>query len=311
MNPMVLRMYRAVVLVDAPVTDAVPEIDPDDIQIPFIESDLLVLMQEIYKKITVSYDANRETALIPEGLLNDSTKQVLECRTQDLGVKGAEYLANIFLNGALPQLHKLNLGSNQIGDAGITALAQVIKPVSEDGSGALAKCQTLTLNSNQIGDDGIEALASACASGALAQLKELYLYENQIGYPGVSALASACASGALAQCRELGLGGNQIGDVGCSALADACSRGALAKLEKLVLYQNQIGDAGLTALAASGALAKCQELYLSGNKIGDPGLASLADVCARGALPQLRDLYLSKDAPALEAACQARGITFH
>ena len=68
---------------------------------------------------------------------------------------------------------------------------------SRAASGALASLQDLNLGTNQIGDDGLKALAEACASGALASLKELYLYENQIGDAGISALADAVSSGAL------------------------------------------------------------------------------------------------------------------
>ena len=93
--------------------------------------------------------------------------------------------------------------------------------------------QELYLNENQIGDTGVTALANACASGSLAQLtvrsrptasssylepwhtrspsltvsfdvpyahvQTFDLSYNQIGNDGVSALASACASGSLAQ----------------------------------------------------------------------------------------------------------------
>ena len=93
--------------------------------------------------------------------------------------------------------------------------------------------QNLGLGDNQIGDAGVTALADACASGSLAQLtvrsrptasssylepwrtrspgltvsfdvpyahvQTLDLAENEIGNDGVSALASACASGSLAQ----------------------------------------------------------------------------------------------------------------
>ena len=56
-----------------------------------------------------------------------------------------------------------------------------------------------------------------------------------------------------------------------------------------------------------------QELYLFENQIGDTGVTALAEACARGALPQLKDLYLFifKDAPALKVACEVRGIIFH
>ena len=75
----------------------------------------------------------------------------------------------------------LALNSNQIGDAGITALATAV------GNGALPALEQLELTSNQIGDVGLSALASACASGALPQLEKLYLYGNRIGDDGISA----------------------------------------------------------------------------------------------------------------------------
>ena len=56
-----------------------------------------------------------------------------------------------------------------------------------------------------------------------------------------------------------------------------------------------------------------QELHLSANDISDTGLTSLADACATGAMAKLETLYvdhgpLGTEHPALEAACEARGI---
>ena len=59
----------------------------------------------------------------------------------------------------------LDLGGNNIGDAGLTALAKAVE------SGALASCQELNLNSNHICDIGISALAEALGKGALDQLQ--------------------------------------------------------------------------------------------------------------------------------------------
>jgi hypothetical protein len=61
----------------------------------------------------------------------------------------------------------------------------------------MCNMQVLTLYSNQIGDAGITALATAVGNGALPALEQLYLTKNQVGDVGLSALASACASGAL------------------------------------------------------------------------------------------------------------------
>ena len=90
--------------------------------------------------------------------------------------------------------------------------------------------------------------------------------------------------------------------------------------QDLRLAFNKIGDAGLTALAKaveSGALAALETLDLGGNAIGDDGMSALAKAIkptaenASGALPQLKDLYILQNAPALKAVCEARGIAFH
>ena len=57
--------------------------------------------------------------------------------------------------------------------------------------------QELRLNNNNIGDAGLTALAKAVESGALPRLKKLRMDYNSIGDAGMSALANACASGAL------------------------------------------------------------------------------------------------------------------
>ena len=63
--------------------------------------------------------------------------------------------------------------------------------------------QILRLDNNEIGDAGVMALADAAAGGALPQLTNLYLDGNKIGDTGLSALASACASGALPELKEI------------------------------------------------------------------------------------------------------------
>jgi len=69
--------------------------------------------------------------------------------------------------------------------------------------GAMASLKELWLGENQIGDAGVEALAKACGSGALAQLEKLFLAQNKIGDVGVTALADACGEGAMASLEVL------------------------------------------------------------------------------------------------------------
>ena len=162
-------------------------------------------------------------------------------------------LAEALVSGALPKLRFLWLGNNRIGDDGMTAFAQAVKPVSEGGSGALPAVTTLDLRKNNFGDAGMTALASAVGSGALPQLLELWLQDNKIGDAGMTAFAQAVkpvsegGSGALAQCQQLYLGGNRIGDVGMTAFAQAIrpvsegGSGALVSLEDLYVDDGPFG----------------------------------------------------------------------
>ena len=133
----------------------------------------------------------------------------------------------------------LEVGTNEIGDVGMAAFGQAIKPVSEGGSGALADCEVLWLSNNKIGNKGLEAFSTALATGAMANCHTLRLGGNRIGDVGITAFAEAIkpvsqgGSGALAQCTRLSLRDNKIGDKGLEALSGALAMGSLPKLEKL------------------------------------------------------------------------------
>ena len=60
--------------------------------------------------------------------------------------------------------------------------------------------QELELGGNQIGDAGLTALAKAVESGALPQLEMLWLAGNSIGDVSLSALADVVSRGALPKC---------------------------------------------------------------------------------------------------------------
>ena len=210
--------------------------------------------------------------------------------------------------GLLTNLDSLTIWQALTSDAGV--LETFMK-----GLKSLPNLKELNIQSNNIGAFGASALASACASGALAELKELNLGYNRIDDTGATALANAFASGALANLKELNLDCNKVGNAGVSALAKAVGDGALAKLEKLWLNNNQIGDSGVSALAGAcaRALAELKELDLFNNKIGDAGVSALAEAFARGALANLKTLFvddgpLGTEHPALKAACAERGI---
>jgi hypothetical protein len=100
----------------------------------------------------------------------------------------------------------------------------------------MCRAQTLELGGNQIGVAGVTALANACAGGAMAQLQVIWRatalsprleawHARCMGMPASIDVPYMCPT------QELSLWGNQIGDAGVTALANACAGGAMAQLQ--------------------------------------------------------------------------------
>ena len=85
-------------------------------------------------------------------------EQVRELVYAGLGWAAAESasLGSLLASGALPNLERLNVFGNQLGDDGAAALATALR----QSPGALPKLRVLELGGNGIGDAGMMALAS-------------------------------------------------------------------------------------------------------------------------------------------------------
>ena len=85
------------------------------------------------------------------------------------------------------------LEGNQIGDAGITALARAVEPVSAGDSRTLPKLMELWLQENKVGDDGLSSLSCALGKGALLSLEEFYVNFGPLGteHPALKAACDA------------------------------------------------------------------------------------------------------------------------
>ena len=163
-----------------------------------------------------------------------------------------------------------------------------------------------------VGDAFLETLGHACASSALQHCQELHLNHNEISDVGLDAFSTACARGALPRLTLLNLNGNCVGNQGIRSLARACSeQRALPQLWDLWLSGNCIGGDGLEALVAHGAFEKLTSLTLSQNQFREASIRAMAASLCKGALPQLKELYVDGsdvEHPQLQAACVARGI---
>ena len=147
----------------------------------------------------------------------------------------------------------------------------------------------------------------------MCNTQTLWLSNNMIGDPGITALAEAVSNGAVPQGVCKGSDADVADGIPLQLQTSEGRQSPLPDLELLSLEENQISDAGITAFAdavSKGALPNLKELYLQDNRIGDTGISSFADAVSKGALPNLKELYLFQDAPALEAACKARGFRF-
>ena len=104
----------------------------------------------------------------------------------------------------MPNLKRLHLDDNQIGDAGVTALASALQ------GGALPSCTFFALANNQISDRGVIAFASALREGALPSCTKtgwggiMLNYNPGSDAPVEEALASRERAAALAR-RQDGL----------------------------------------------------------------------------------------------------------
>lgn len=199
------------------------------------------LFAEDKLRIAFNYADDKQIQRVDDALLLSATHNVLSVTCSTIESQGMESLASILNRGALPNCKELILSNNNIGDAGIAALAQAIKP---GGSGALSQCTVLQLGSNTFGDAGIIALADACRRGALPKCQILSLDDNYISNTGLLAFADAIMPGGdgpspLPECTSLLLSGNQyndsIDDNLARALEEHNDRKALPKLNKLIL----------------------------------------------------------------------------
>ena len=94
----------------------------------------------------------------------------------------------------------------------------------------LCHVQTLELSSNKIADAGLTALAKAVESGALDKLTVLHLFGNQITDDGFATLMPFLKKGGkLSNLTQFSIGSG-VTDKGMKEFADILSSGALDKL---------------------------------------------------------------------------------
>jgi Leucine-rich repeat (LRR) protein len=184
-------------------------------------------------------------------------------RNAELGPGGATALAPAL--GALSNLRRLDLSSNNVGDDGIAALCAHLT--------SLCALVRLDLCMNDIGPRGVWLAAPFLS--CLSHLQELDLGYNSLGPEGISHLMSCL--GSMTALAQLSLQSNELGDSGAIALAAHLT--SLRGLRSLGLQNNSICDAGAVALSANlAAVAYLRHLDLTDNCVRDVGAAALVQL---------------------------------
>ena len=163
----------------------------------------------------------------------------------------------------LTQLERLNIGTNQIGIAGASALAASGMPL-----------KSLALGQAKLGDNGVRALAH----GRFPDLAELDLQYCDVGPKGVAAIAKTPWP-----LTHLNLWANSIGDDGAGELAGASWTGTM---RALTLGYCDLTDAGIEAVTA-GSWPALERIVFRGDRIGEAGARAFAKSTT---MPALRSL---------------------
>lgn len=160
-------------------------------------------------------------------------------------------------------------GNENIGDAGVAALAAAIRSVASKNKG-ICIFDTMDLSACDISDTGTEALALALENNPLC-VRHLILSNNKISDDGAAALGRVLSSSRL---ETLDLSNNKdITDTGASALSDVLEKGTVGNL---VIRSCNIQADGISSIAkvlknlgeTNGDRPESLQIDLSGNPLG-------------------------------------------
>lgn len=128
-----------------------------------------------------------------------------------INAEGVTAICNGVQGNKETKLASLNIGINNIGSVGGTAVAAMLAV-----TGSLT---SLNLDANELGDEGVSAIATLLKDTSVTRLASLDLRANEIGPKGAETLAAWLAvSGALTMCH---LSMNYPGNNGAAALREA------------------------------------------------------------------------------------------
>lgn len=167
------------------------------------------------------------------------------------------------------EITEITLENNSLTENSKQLVAEVIQTHG-------AQLKVLNLKNTQLGDEGISLLANALRKNESCQLETLYLAENAITSVGAEALVSFIATNQ--SLGKLNLDDNKLGDSGAVLIATAIIKHPSCKLRSLSLANNQIGFLSCQTLQLLlGNHLSLTQLILSNNNIDNKGLTILVE----------------------------------
>lgn len=174
------------------------------------------------------------------------------CRLSDRDVEQG------FAHGVFPQVHTLNMASNQIGARGASVLARAFERLTH-----------IDLSANPLGADGVDALVK---HSTMTQARHVNLSRTQLDAQGLHALFRSIGSLDTLVLRNNGL------DV---RMLDALPYTERTRVGVLDLSDNLLGASATGALSECGWFQHVDALDVSSNRIDTESLTHLAQASWR------------------------------
>ncbi|XP_062382002.1 NACHT, LRR and PYD domains-containing protein 12-like [Sardina pilchardus] len=196
-------------------------------------------------------------------------------------------------------LKELNLSHNELHDAGVQHLSELLKNphckleklrlrqcfLTEKSCAAIASAarsnscslKELDLNYNKLHDAGVQHL-SELLKNPHSKLEKLVLEKCSLTEKSCAAIASAARSNSCSL-KELNLSDNKLHDAGVQHLSELL-KNPHSKLEKLVLVRCSLTEKSCAAIASAGRSNSCclKELNLCYNELHDAGVQHLSEL---------------------------------